>query len=99
MGEIRRQGRAEFGKKNYITKEAYKQWVKERVREFLLPFPPEPSMTIKPDEPVIVPILEVDELKEIIRVLEKGNVDIRSDISKLTLDRENLKLNLNQKRE
>lgn len=39
-GEICRQGRAELGKKNCIAKEAYTQWVKKRVREFLLSFPP-----------------------------------------------------------
>lgn len=56
-------------------------------------------MTIKPVEPIIVPVSEVDELKEIIRVLEKENADLRSNISKLSLDRENLKFNLNQKRD
>ncbi|XP_050919447.1 uncharacterized protein LOC127136991 [Lathyrus oleraceus] len=97
--EIRRQGRAELGKKNYIAKEAYAQWVKERVKEYLLPFPYEPSMTIKHVEPVVVPISEVDKIKEIIKVLEKENVDLRSNIGKLSLEKENLKFNLNQKRD
>lgn len=56
-------------------------------------------MSIKHVESVVVPISEVDKLKDIIKVLEKENIDLRSNIDKLTLDRENLKLNLNQKRE
>ena len=38
-GEIYRQARAELGKKNCIEKESYTQWVIERVKEFLFPFP------------------------------------------------------------
>lgn len=56
-------------------------------------------MTIKPVEPVVVPISEVDKLKGIIKVLEKENADLRSSICKLTLEKENLKFNLNQKRD
>lgn len=56
-------------------------------------------MNIKSIEHVVVPISEVDKLKEVIKVLEKENVDLQSNIGKLTLDKENLKLNLNQKRE
>lgn len=56
-------------------------------------------MTIKPVKPVVVPISEVYELMDIIRVLEKENADLWSNISKLALDKENLKLNLNQKRD
>lgn len=55
-GEICCKGMAELGKKNCVMKGAYTQWVKERVREFLLPFPLEPPMSIKPVEPVVVPI-------------------------------------------
>lgn len=88
-----------MGKKNCIAKEAYTQWVKERVKEFLLPFPPEPSMVIKPFERVVAPFSEVDKLKGIIKALEKENADIRSNIGKLTLEKENLKFKLNRKRD
>lgn len=57
-------------------KEAYTQWVQERVKEFLLPFPPEPSMIIKPVEPIVAPISEVEKLKGIIKALEKDNADL-----------------------
>ncbi|XP_050916426.1 uncharacterized protein LOC127131551 [Lathyrus oleraceus] len=97
--EIHHHGRAELGKKNCIVKEAYTQWVQERVKQFLFPFPYEPSMTIKHVDPVVVPISEVDELKGIIKLLEKENVDLRSNIGKLALEKENLKFNLNQKRD
>lgn len=56
-------------------------------------------MNIRSLEHVVVPISKVDKLKEVIRVLKKENVDLRSNICKLTLDKENLKINLNQKRE
>lgn len=54
-------------------------------------------MTIKLVEPIGVPISKIDELKWVIRVLKKENTDLRSNISKLSLERENLKFNLNQK--
>lgn len=59
-----------------MTKEAYTQWVKGRVKEVLLSFPPEPSMNIKYVVSVVVPISEIDKLKEVIKVLEKENVDL-----------------------
>lgn len=98
-GDIHRHGRAELGKKDCIAKEAYTQWVKERVKEFLLSFPSEPSMIIKPVEPVVTPISEVDKLKGIIKTLEKENADLPSNLGKLTLEKENLKFKLNQKRD
>ena len=52
-------------------------------------------MNIKPVELVVVPISEIEKFKEVIKVLEKENDDLWSNIGKLTLDRENLKLNLN----
>ncbi|XP_050908794.1 uncharacterized protein LOC127122517 [Lathyrus oleraceus] len=47
-GGICPQGRAKMGKKNYIAREACTRWVKDRVKEILLSFPSEPSMSIKP---------------------------------------------------
>lgn len=70
-GEICPQGRAEMGKKNCIAREAYTRWVKDRVKEILLPFPSESSMNIKPPEFTVNHITEVDELKGIIKALEK----------------------------
>ncbi|XP_050909241.1 uncharacterized protein LOC127123017 [Lathyrus oleraceus] len=98
-GDIHHHGRAELGKKNCIAKEAYAQWVKEKVKEFLLPFSLEPSMVIKLVEPVVAPISEFDKLKGIIKALEKENVDLRSNLGKLTLEKENPKFKLNQKRD
>ncbi|XP_050896374.1 uncharacterized protein LOC127103136 [Lathyrus oleraceus] len=60
-GAICPQGRAEMGKKNSIAREAYTRWVKDRVKEILLSFPSEPSMRIKPLEPVINHTSEVVE--------------------------------------
>lgn len=45
--EVCLQGRAELGKRNCITKEAYTQWVKDRVEEIMLSFPSEPFMNIQ----------------------------------------------------
>lgn len=56
-------------------------------------------MTIKLVEPVVAPISEVDKLKGIIKALEKENANLRSNLGKLTLEKENLKFNLNQKRD
>lgn len=98
-GDTHFHGRAELGKKNCIVKEAYTQWVKERVKEFLLPFPFEPSMIIKSVEPVVAPISEVDKLNGIIKALEKENANLRSNLGKLALEKENLKFKLNQKRD
>lgn len=56
-----------MGKKNCIAKEAYTKWVKDRVSEILLPFPSEPSMSIKPPEPVTHQTYEVDEFKRVIK--------------------------------
>lgn len=88
-----------MGKKNCIAKEAYTKWVKDRVNEILLPFPYEPSMRIKPPEPVIHQTSEVDELKRVIKALEKENDDIKSRLGKISLEKETLRFNLNQKRD
>lgn len=72
--------------------------MKDRVKEILLSFPSEPSMSIKPPEPVINHTSEVDELKRTIKALEKNNFDIKSRLGKLSLEKETLKFNLNQKR-
>lgn len=44
--EVRLQGMDELGKRNYIAKEAYTQWVKDKVEEIMLSFSFEPSMNI-----------------------------------------------------
>ncbi|XP_050915749.1 uncharacterized protein LOC127130831 [Lathyrus oleraceus] len=93
------QGREEMGKKNCITKEAYTSWVKSRVSEVLLSFPPEPSMNLQPPEPENQPNSEVDELKKVIKTLEKENADLKSKLAKISVEKETLKFNLNQKRD
>lgn len=53
-------------------------------------------------KPTVLPVFvysEVHRLKETIKALEKKNENIRSDLGKVTLEKENLKLNLSQKRE
>lgn len=82
-----------------IAKEAYTSWVKNRVSEILLPFPPEPSMNVKPLELVSPQDSEVDEFKKVIKTLEKENVDLKSRLGKISLEKETLKFNLNQKRD
>lgn len=47
----------------------------------------------------VVPTFEDGRLKETIKSLEKENVDLRSDLGRLTREKEGLELNLNQKRE
>ncbi|XP_050916035.1 uncharacterized protein LOC127131140 [Lathyrus oleraceus] len=94
-GEICPQGRAEIGKKNCIAKEAYTKWVKDKVNEILLPFPSEPSMSIKPPEPAIHQTSEVDELKRVIEALEKENANLKYRLGNISLEKETLKFNLN----
>ena len=77
-GAIFPQGIAEMGKKNCIAREAYTRWMKDRVKEILLPFPSKQSMSIKPPEPIINHTSEVDELKGTIKALEKENADLKS---------------------
>lgn len=47
----------------------------------------------------VVPTSEVGKLKETIKNLEKENVDLRSNLGRLMREKEDLELNLNQKRE
>ncbi|XP_050889532.1 uncharacterized protein LOC127094797 [Lathyrus oleraceus] len=54
--EICPQGTTEMGKKNCIAKKAYTRWVKDMVKEILLSFPSEPSMSIKPSKLNVNPI-------------------------------------------
>ncbi|XP_050916383.1 uncharacterized protein LOC127131509 [Lathyrus oleraceus] len=98
-GSICPQGRAEMGKKNCIAKEAYASWVNSRVSEVLFLFPPEPSMNLQPPKPENQPNSEVDELKKVIKTLEKENADLKSKLAKISLEKETLKFNLNQKRD
>ncbi|XP_050909221.1 uncharacterized protein LOC127122996 [Lathyrus oleraceus] len=74
--EVHIQGRDELRKKNCIAKEAYTQWVKDKVEEILMPFLFEPSMNIQQPIIIIVPTSEVGKLKETIKSLEKYNVDL-----------------------
>lgn len=88
-----------MGKKNCIAREAYTRWVKDKVKEILLSFPSEPSMSINPPEPVINQTSEVGKLKRTIKALEKVNADLKSRLGKISLEKETLKFNLNQKRD
>ncbi|XP_050916751.1 uncharacterized protein LOC127131910 [Lathyrus oleraceus] len=98
-GSICPQGRAKMGKTNCIAKEAYTSWVKSRVSEVLFPFPPEPSMNLRSFELENQPNSEMDELKKVIKTLEKENVDLKSKLAKISLEKETLKFNLIQKRD
>lgn len=56
-------------------------------------------MSVQPLEPENQPNSEVDKLKKVIKTLEKENVDLKSRLIKISLEKETLKFNLNQKRE
>lgn len=56
-------------------------------------------MSLKPLIPSIVPISQVDKLKDAIKLLEKENENLQSDLGRFTQEKEDLKINLNQKRE
>lgn len=47
---------------------------------------------------VVIPTSEVGKVKETIKSLEKESADLRSNFGRLTRDKEDLELNLNQKR-
>lgn len=78
--------------------EAYTQWVKERIEDILFPFPFGPSMNIQQSVLIVVPTSEVGKLKDTFKSLEKENTDLRSNLGRLTREKEDLELNLNQKR-
>lgn len=67
--EVRLQGRHELGKRNYITKKAYTQWVKDRVEETILPFSSEPSMNVQKHVLKLIPTSKVGKLKDTIKSL------------------------------
>lgn len=56
-------------------------------------------MNVQPLEPVNHLNSEVDELKKVIKTLEKENGDLKSRLGKISLEKETLKFNLNQKRD
>lgn len=56
-------------------------------------------MSIKPHKPVIHQTFEVDELKRVIKALEKENIDLKSRLCKISLEKETMKFNLNHKRD
>lgn len=97
-GSICPQGRAKMGKKNCIAKEAYTSWVKSKVNEVLFPFPPEPSMNLQSSEIENQPNSKMDKLKKVIKNLEKENAYLKSKLARISLEKETLKFNLNQKR-
>lgn len=98
-GKAQHIGKKEFGKQNCIALEPYTYWVKARVQTIKLPYPWEPSMSLKPPRYSVVSIYEVDKFKETIKFLQKENVDLQSDLSKLTQEKEDFKINLNQNKE
>lgn len=99
-GKVHRIGKKELGKQNYIVVESYTYWVKYRAKSIKLPYPWEPSMSFKTPMPfvVVVVVLKEDVLKKTINNLEKENADLRSNIGRLTREKEDLELNLNKKR-
>lgn len=84
-GEICPQGRAGMGKKNCISRESYTKWVKDKVKEILMSFPSDSSMSIKLPKFSVNHISEFDKLKGIIKALEKENADLRSNLGKVSL--------------
>ncbi|XP_050916341.1 uncharacterized protein LOC127131463 [Lathyrus oleraceus] len=96
--EVCSQGRSESRKKNCFAKEAYTQWVKDMVEEIWLSFPLDPFMNIPQHVLAVVPISKVGKLKETIKIFEKENSYLRYNLGRLTREKEDLDLNLNQKR-
>lgn len=96
--EVHPQGRSELGKKNCIAKVVYTQWVKDMVKEILLPFPLVPSMNILQPMLSVIPTSKVGKHKETMKSLEKENIDLRSNLGRLKREKEDLDLNVNQKR-
>ncbi|XP_050919140.1 uncharacterized protein LOC127136646 [Lathyrus oleraceus] len=95
--EVRLQGMSELGKKNCIAKEAYTHRVKDKVEKKLFSFPSEPSMNIQQLVLIVFPTFGVGNLKESIKILEKENVNLRSNLGRIIREKEDLELNLNQK--
>lgn len=56
-------------------------------------------MSIKPPKLTVNPNSKVDKMKGIIKALEKENADLRSNLGKISLEKENLRININQKRD
>lgn len=56
-------------------------------------------MNVQPFKPENHPNSEVDELRKVIKTLEKENADLKSRLGKISLEKETLTFNLNQKRD
>lgn len=74
-GRVLQKGK-ELGKINFITKEPYCQWVKERVQEIKLPFSVEIPIQPRTPETMHVPLEEANEINTIISRLEKENKEL-----------------------
>lgn len=98
-GKIYHIVKKDLGKQICTVTISYSAQIKSRVKMIKLSYPWEPSMSFKTIKSSVATISEVDWLKETIKTLEKENDDLWSSLGKVTLDKETLKLNLNQKRE
>lgn len=97
-GKVHCIGKKELGKENCVTVESYIKWVKSRAKSIKLPYPWDPSMGFKAPKPFVAVILEENVLNKTIKSLENENAELRSNFGRLTREKEDLKLKLNQKR-
>lgn len=97
-GKVYHIGKKELEKENWTTVESYTEWVKSRAKSIKLPYPREPSMGFKAPRPFVVVIPKENILKKTIKGLEKENANLRSNLGRLAREKEDLELNLNQKR-
>lgn len=74
-----------MGKMNYMDKEPYYQWVKERVQQIKLPFSFEIPILSHTLEPTHVPIEEAKENKFIIYKIERENIELHLILNWVTL--------------
>lgn len=84
-GRVHKKAMSELGRKNYITREPYRQWVMEKVPDIKLPSPIEPYVCLRTPKIMYVPTREVEKLKENISRLEQENGELRLSLDRVTL--------------
>lgn len=83
--------RKELSKKNYINKEPYTQWVKERVKKVKLPFDIKLPTQPRSSNPIPITMEEGGELKETILRLEKEKEELQGQLNKSSGENSELK--------
>ncbi|XP_050876566.1 uncharacterized protein LOC127080282 [Lathyrus oleraceus] len=94
---VNRNGRADLGRANGITKEPYFHWVKERVEMIKMPFVTRTPVPLPEPKLTHIPIEEVDELKTTMAKLERENEELKLRLQQVINEKNTIKWELERK--